>query len=524
MSEQLQLRRGTAAQIAAFTGAQGEVVVDTTNNRLVIQDGATPGGFAAAKLADVVARTAVPDSNYTALAADRSIAYTALTAARVVTLPASSSFPNGTTLTIFDESGACSSGNSITVNRTGSDVIDGSASGVAITSPFGYLALQSNGSGKWTVLDQSLSNLSAVGIGTAIDANNPLSVTANAVLFNQSSAGPSPGNIRVSLSKAASANTASFIFQDNFSERAEIGLTGDDNFHFKVSPNGSAFNTGILIDAATGAVTLGNARTAVSDAAYSALATDRLIAYTALSTARTVSLPAAGAFPTGVQLTILDESGACTVSSAITVSANGADTIGGSGSIVISKAYGFVALASNGSNKWTLVEQQGALGIQNSGSTNTSASGSGAFVNMTPNFVLPANFLQSGKAIRITACFSLTTGSAPPALSIELLAGSTVIAAMASITPAANAANVQHGVQFILQAASAPGSSANCQCCPVGQTNGYAAAAGEVSTTAMPVALATNAAITLQMATKWSATGTGTNSITLAQFIVESIN
>jgi len=52
LSEQLQLRRGSAAQVAAFTGAQGEVVVDTTNNRLVLQDGATAGGFAAAKLGE----------------------------------------------------------------------------------------------------------------------------------------------------------------------------------------------------------------------------------------------------------------------------------------------------------------------------------------------------------------------------------------------------------------------------------------------------------------------------------------
>ena len=40
---QVQLRRGTSAQIATFTGAQGEVVVDTTNNRAVVHDGATAG-------------------------------------------------------------------------------------------------------------------------------------------------------------------------------------------------------------------------------------------------------------------------------------------------------------------------------------------------------------------------------------------------------------------------------------------------------------------------------------------------
>ncbi len=52
MSEQLQLRRGTAAQLAAFTPQAGETVVDTTNNRLVVGDGATVGGWPAAKLSE----------------------------------------------------------------------------------------------------------------------------------------------------------------------------------------------------------------------------------------------------------------------------------------------------------------------------------------------------------------------------------------------------------------------------------------------------------------------------------------
>lgn len=55
MSVKVQLRRDVAANVAAFTGAQGELIVDTTNNRLVLQDGATAGGFAAAKLSEVVA-------------------------------------------------------------------------------------------------------------------------------------------------------------------------------------------------------------------------------------------------------------------------------------------------------------------------------------------------------------------------------------------------------------------------------------------------------------------------------------
>lgn len=59
---QVQYRRGTASQVASFTGAQGELVIDTTNNRVVVQDGATAGGFAAAKLTDLGTVTALHGS------------------------------------------------------------------------------------------------------------------------------------------------------------------------------------------------------------------------------------------------------------------------------------------------------------------------------------------------------------------------------------------------------------------------------------------------------------------------------
>lgn len=44
---QVQLRRGTAAQTAAFTGAPGEVSVNTDTYRLHVHDGQTAGGFPA---------------------------------------------------------------------------------------------------------------------------------------------------------------------------------------------------------------------------------------------------------------------------------------------------------------------------------------------------------------------------------------------------------------------------------------------------------------------------------------------
>ena len=44
MSTQFQLRRGNTTSISTFTGAIGEVIFDTTQNTLVVQDGTTPGG------------------------------------------------------------------------------------------------------------------------------------------------------------------------------------------------------------------------------------------------------------------------------------------------------------------------------------------------------------------------------------------------------------------------------------------------------------------------------------------------
>jgi hypothetical protein len=45
---QVQLRRGSTADHATFTGAEGEMTVDTDQWLLIVHDGTTPGGFAAA--------------------------------------------------------------------------------------------------------------------------------------------------------------------------------------------------------------------------------------------------------------------------------------------------------------------------------------------------------------------------------------------------------------------------------------------------------------------------------------------
>lgn len=53
MARQIQIRRGSAAEHATFTGAIGEITMDTTNKTLRVHDGTTPGGTALAKQSDI---------------------------------------------------------------------------------------------------------------------------------------------------------------------------------------------------------------------------------------------------------------------------------------------------------------------------------------------------------------------------------------------------------------------------------------------------------------------------------------
>ncbi len=180
MSEQLQLRRGAANQIATFTGALGEVVADTTNNQLVLQDGITAGGFPAARLSEVITntRTSITDSNHAALPSERTLAYIAITAPRSIVLPAASAFPTGTLIRVVDESGSCSATNTITLTVSGADTINGRASAI-IAGAYACLAAESNGVNAWTIVTQSLDQATLSAFVTSWIQTLPTSVPSS---------------------------------------------------------------------------------------------------------------------------------------------------------------------------------------------------------------------------------------------------------------------------------------------------------------------------------------------------------
>jgi hypothetical protein len=101
----------------------------------------------------------------------------------------------------------------------------------------------------------SLNNMTLLGVGTAADATNPFSARLNNILWvARALAEGGDGDLRWKMSKEGASNTLSMLFQTGFSGRAELGLTGDDDFHIKVSPNGSSWLDALSLDRATGGI------------------------------------------------------------------------------------------------------------------------------------------------------------------------------------------------------------------------------------------------------------------------------
>ncbi|MBV8977073.1 MAG: DUF2793 domain-containing protein [Alphaproteobacteria bacterium] len=96
-----------------------------------------------------------------------------------------------------------------------------------------------------------LENIAMLGINTSADSTNKLAVKSSALLFDNIGNG-----VQAKLNKHAAGDTASLLYQTNYSGRAEFGLCGDDNFHMKVSPDGAAWTDAATIDRTSGAVTL----------------------------------------------------------------------------------------------------------------------------------------------------------------------------------------------------------------------------------------------------------------------------
>lgn len=112
-----------------------------------------------------------------------------------------------------------------------------------------------------------LQNLPGVGIGASYDATNVLSVSGDASLLSHDGT-----DHRIKINKAGGVDTASMLFQSNWSGHAEFGLIGNNDFTLKVSLDGATWHDGLIVSNADGAVVFpAPARLASGTAALPAL-------------------------------------------------------------------------------------------------------------------------------------------------------------------------------------------------------------------------------------------------------------
>lgn len=84
----------------------------------------------------------------------------------------------------------------------------------------------------WVGFPLNMQNIALLGVNTTADVTNKLAVASAAILFNNVGNG-----VQVKVNKAAAGDTTSFLFQTAFAAFAEVGCTGDNDFHFKVTPD-----------------------------------------------------------------------------------------------------------------------------------------------------------------------------------------------------------------------------------------------------------------------------------------------
>ncbi|MEP3334412.1 DUF2793 domain-containing protein [Sedimentitalea sp.] len=122
--------------------------------------------------------------------------------------------------------------------------------------------------GVWVLPQAETENLAGLGIGTSSDAANRLAVASDAALLTHAGS-----DHRLKINKADAGDTASVLFQSNWTGHAEMGLAGVTDFAIKVSGDGADWTEALRFDGATGKAEGAAVQASPEDTAVGALMT-----------------------------------------------------------------------------------------------------------------------------------------------------------------------------------------------------------------------------------------------------------
>jgi hypothetical protein len=144
--------------------------------------------------------------------------------------------------------------------------------------------------------------------------------------------------------------------------------------------------------------------------------------------------------------------------------------------------------------------------------------------NAGMNFSVPANFFKASKILRVTLGTEVIGSGVGTTATVRLKFGSTVVSNGAFNLPSVV---VGEGLSLLVQGTAAPGASVNVETVPLGGMDALAASAGNNggsgNINAQPIAIATNAAQTLQFSFQIGSATLG-NFIRLRQMVIEELN
>jgi len=102
----------------------------------------------------------------------------------------------------------------------------------------------------WINLQSNTPAYERLAINTSIDANAHLSVQSDTVLFSHDTEAGT-GGVQAAFNKQTALDTASILFQSAWTGHAEMGLSGNNDFSVKVSPDGTSWTAAMKIDGST---------------------------------------------------------------------------------------------------------------------------------------------------------------------------------------------------------------------------------------------------------------------------------